>query len=107
VLDVTGLSPVCDYLVLGTGTSGRQMRSVADDALELAEARGAPVLRSHGTSENWIAIDLFDIVVHLFDHESRVFYDLDGLWGDALELELDPNAATDRSESHRSESHRS
>ncbi len=88
LLDVRGISPVCDYLILGTGTSGRQMKSVADDVIELAEEQGHSVFSQSGgaVGDNWIAIDLVDVVVHLFNYESRGFYDLDGLWADAEEI---------------------
>jgi len=88
VLDLRGLSPVCDYMVLATGTSPRQMRTVADDVRELAEERGHRVLGgSTGTGENWTAIDLVDVVVHLFSAEARSYYDLENLWGDAVQVE--------------------
>lgn len=83
VLDVSGLSPVCDFLVIATGTSGRQMRSVADDLAGLAKARGLAAWRqSTDTGSSWIVVDLVDIVVHLFEPGQRQYYDLEGLWGD-------------------------
>ncbi len=87
VLDLRGVSPMCDYFILGTGTSGRQMKSVADEVAEFASEHG---LRSFGQStsgENWIAIDLVDAIIHLFSHDARMFYDLDNLWGDADDVD--------------------
>jgi ribosome-associated protein len=88
VLDVRGISPITDYLILATGTSPRQMRSVCDDLAEWADAQG---VSSHGadglTSESWILIDFFDVVVHVFSQEARQFFDLDSLWGDAKRVE--------------------
>jgi ribosome-associated protein len=78
---------VCDYFVLGTGTSGRQMKSVAEEVAEYAEENGLRSFGKAGTGENWIAIDLVHAVVHVFSHEGRMFYDLDNLWGDAVDVE--------------------
>jgi ribosome-associated protein len=89
VLDVRGLSPVTDYMVLGTGTSSRQMKTIADELEELGGKAGNPLLSRSGDegTSNWIAIDFFDVVIHLFDQEGRMYYDLDGLWGDAPKIE--------------------
>lgn len=86
VLDVTGLSPVCDFLVLGTGTSTRQMKTVADDVAEWGDEHGLRSYGKSGTGENWIALDLVDVVVHVFSDEGRHYYDLDNLWGDAADV---------------------
>ncbi len=84
VLDVSGISPVTDFFVLVTGTSARQMRSVCDEIRDFGQTCNFPALsRSGYDSESWILIDFVDVVVHLFSHEARLFYDLDALWGDA------------------------
>lgn len=77
---------MCDFLVIGTGTSARQMRSVADDVQEVCSGHGRRVFNSKGSGENWVAIDVLDIVIHLFSHEARAHYDLEGLWADASEV---------------------
>jgi ribosome-associated protein len=89
VLDVRGLSPVCDYFVLGSGTSARQMRSVADEIVELAEKKGNKSIHKDGyEGESWILVDFVDVIVHLFSDEARAYYDLDNLWGDATREEV-------------------
>jgi ribosome-associated protein len=93
VLDCGSVSPVCDYLIIANGTSPRQMRSVADEIEELAEQNDyKPRAGGKSASETWIALDLYDIVVHLFTPDARVFYDLDNLWGDAKDVEWKPAA---------------
>jgi ribosome-associated protein len=88
VLDVTGLSPVTDYYVLATGSSGRQMRAVMKDLEELAQSRGYnPLSRSGYEGETWLLCDMVDVIAHVFNQESRMFYDLDNLWGDAKRIE--------------------
>ncbi len=84
VLDLRGQSPITDYYVIATGTSDRQMRSVADEMADHGKAGGSPVWRVSGhDSAEWILLDFVDIVVHLFEHERRSYYDLELLWGDA------------------------
>ena len=88
VLDVRGISPVTDYMILATGTSPRQMRAVCDDLAEWAQERGVRPFHSDGLeSESWMLIDFVDVVVHVFNQEARLFYDLDSLWGDAKPVE--------------------
>jgi ribosome-associated protein len=88
VLDVSGLSPVTDFMVLATGTSPRQMRSAVDDVDEMAEPLGHRALaRSDDGAGNWMLMDFVDVVVHVFSQEARSYYDLDGLWGDAQRVE--------------------
>lgn len=87
VLDLRGLSPVCDYFVLATGTSGRQMKSATDDVVEYGAEHGLNSYGQTGAGENWIALDLVDVVVHVFSHDARMYYDLDNLWGDAKDVE--------------------
>lgn len=84
VLDLRGRSPVTDYFVIATGTSDRQMRSVADDVARYGKANGSPAWNTAGlNSADWILIDFVDVVVHLFSQEYRHYYDLELLWGDA------------------------
>ena len=88
VLDVSGISPVTDFLVLATGTSPRQMKTVIDDLEELAEGQGERALSRVGDdSASWTCVDFVDVVVHVFSQDARGYYDLDGLWGDAARVE--------------------
>jgi ribosome-associated protein len=88
VLDVSAVSPVTDYFVVATGTSGRQMRTAADAVEELGKGKGHGKLsRAGDESANWIIVDCFDVVVHVFTRDARSYYDVDGLWGDAKRVE--------------------
>lgn len=90
VLDVSGLSPVTDYLVIATGSSGRQMRSTADDLIELGEKSGfAPLSASGLDSDTWVCVDFVDVLLHIFSADARQYYDLESLWGDATKVPLD------------------
>ncbi|HYE01638.1 MAG TPA: ribosome silencing factor [Phycisphaerales bacterium] len=87
VLEVRGLSQVCDYLVLASGTSDRQMRSAAEHVKDLAREGGHPVFRSAvDESSTWYVLDCVDVVVHVFEPNTRSHYDLEMLWGDAEQV---------------------
>ncbi|MGA2496270.1 MAG: ribosome silencing factor [Tepidisphaeraceae bacterium] len=94
VLDVRGLSPVTDYFVIASGTSPRQMQSVADDIAEFAGPLGHKLISHSGYGgENWILLDFVNVIVHLFSPESRLFYDIENLWGDARRIEWNDQPA--------------
>jgi ribosome-associated protein len=88
VLDLRGLSPATDYFVIATGTSDRQMRTVADEISEAARGLGFKRFGRAGYEQaRWILLDFIDVVVHLFDSEYRDYYDLELLWGDAERID--------------------
>jgi ribosome-associated protein len=90
VLDLKGKSPATDYFLITTGTSGRQMRTVADEVSELARQVGLSRFGRAGYEQGrWILLDFIDVVVHIFDAEYRDYYDLELLWGDAKRLKID------------------
>lgn len=84
VFDVRGQSQVCDYIVLATGSSDRQMRSVAQEMKGLGVELDNPVFRSSADDGGtWIVVDCVDVVVHLFEPDQRLYYDIESLWGTA------------------------
>ena len=88
VMDLKGKSPATDYFVIATGTSGRQMRSVADEISQTARKKALQRFGRAGYEQGrWILLDFIDVVVHLFDNEYRDYYDLELLWGDAEHLQ--------------------
>ncbi len=83
-LDVRSLSQLSDYIIIGTGSSDRQMRSAADDVADLAQTHNYPIFkRSQDDRATWIVLDCVDVVVHIFEPNTRAHYDLEMLWGDA------------------------
>ena len=87
VLDLRGISPATDYFVIATGTSDRQMRTVADEVSEEAKKMGFQRFGRAGYEQaKWILLDFVDVVIHIFDTRQRDYYDLDLLWGDAEKL---------------------
>ena len=92
LLDVTTVSQVCDFVLIGTGTSDRQMKSVADELAELGKEAGLPAFRkSIDLGTTWIVTDHITVVTHLFEPQLRAYYDLEDLWSDAkcVEIETD------------------
>jgi ribosome-associated protein len=89
VLDLRGISPATDYFVIATGTSDRQMRTVADEINEAAREQQLMRFGRAGYEQGrWILLDFIDVVVHIFDEEYREYYDLELLWGDAKRLPI-------------------
>ncbi len=96
LLDVTGLSQVCDYVLIGTGTSDRQMKSLADELAELGREFNNPAFRSdRDGSLTWIVVDFVDLVAHLFEPDQRAYYDLESLWSDAQTIDWQRTDQTD------------
>jgi len=88
VLDLQGTSPATDFFVIATGTSDRQMRTVADEISEAGRDRGFKRFGRAGYDQGrWILLDFVTVVVHLFDSEYRDYYDLELLWGDAERID--------------------
>ena len=89
LLDVTGLSQVCDFVLIASGTSDRQMKSVADEIGTLGKEKDFPAFRtSIDTSATWIVVDFISVVVHLFEPQRRAYYDLEDLWAEAKVVDL-------------------
>jgi ribosome-associated protein len=89
-LDLRGKSPVTDYFIIVTGTSDRQMRTVADEVSAIGKQQGYSLFGQAGYEHaRWILLDFVDVVVHIFDSRHREYYDLELLWGDAEKLIID------------------
>ena len=94
VLNLEGLSPVTDYFVICTGTSDRQMRTVADEVCKAGDRLGQRVWQTSGMgAAGWILLDFVDVVVHIFDRERRGYYDLELIWGEAPRVRWRARAA--------------
>ncbi len=87
VLDVRGMSNVTNFLVLATGTSDRQIRSLGGRVKDLARDFDLELFGherdDQGEGVTWVVLDFVNVVVHLFDPAARAHYDLEMLWGDA------------------------
>ena len=88
ILQVGEISPITDYLLIATGTSDRQLVSVADELQRLGKKKGNKVWKVAGQdSGDWVVLDFVDVVVHLFSEDLRRYYDLELIWGEAPRVE--------------------
>ncbi|MFQ5490333.1 MAG: ribosome silencing factor [Phycisphaerae bacterium] len=94
VMDLRGRSPVTDFFVICTGASDRQRQTVCDMVKEYGRKIGDRPLGVTGyDTGNWILLDFFDVIIHIFSAEFRDYYDLELLWGDAPRIEWTRSAS--------------
>jgi ribosome-associated protein len=88
VLDLRGVTPIFDFFVLMTGASRRQLHTLAEEIDAYLRSEGEKRLSIQGyQASRWIVQDYGDIVVHVFDQESRSYYALEDLWADAKRVD--------------------
>lgn len=98
-LDISTISSIADYLVIASGGSDRQVQAIAD-SIRIGLKKFGKVNDIEGESEGkWIVMDYGDVLVHIFHEPVRRYYDLDGLWHMAPELELPVAIRTPHGES--------
>jgi len=81
VLDVRELTGVTDYMVICSGTSNRHVKSLANNVVMEAKHKGNPAIGVEGENAGeWVLVDFGDVVVHVMQPQTRLFYDLERLW---------------------------
>ena len=94
VLDVAAVLVITDFFVIATGNTDRQVRIIADEVeARLKDAGLRPIGREGEQEGLWVLIDFGDLVLHVFQPQTREFYRLERLWGDVPRLEL-PESVT-------------
>ncbi|MCD7778288.1 MAG: ribosome silencing factor [Clostridiales bacterium] len=89
VLKIRDLSPIADYFIIASAKNPNQLKAMTDSVEEAVYKAGIHKIGTEGVgNKNWILLDFNDIVVHLFDKESREFYDLERIWADAERVEV-------------------
>lgn len=90
VLDLRGLTDVCDYFLVCTGSNARLMDSVVEEIRErVSQGLGVKPLSVEGRrAQSWVLMDYGEVVVHVFSPEARDYYRLERLWGDAPRVDL-------------------
>ena len=83
IIDITGISVLADYFIIANGTSDSQVNALVDNVEEELHKAGYSLKQREGqASGSWVLLDFGDIIVHVFDKENRLFYDLERIWKD-------------------------
>ena len=83
VLDVIDKSSVTDIMIFASGNTSRQVKALANSVADKAKKAGSPALGIEGDESNeWVLVDLGDVVVHVMQPSIREFYNLEKLWGE-------------------------
>lgn len=89
VLDLRNAAGFTDHFVICSGANARQIRAIADSVIDALAATGAKPAHVEGYDRSeWVLVDYFDFVFHIFTPASREFYGLERLWGDAEKVEV-------------------
>lgn len=97
ILDLRNITTISDFFVICTGHSEPQVKAIADAILEGSKKEGEHVWHKEGTNmKSWVLLDFVDVVVHIFLRDTRNFYALEKLWGDAEITEISDEAPSGR-----------
>ena len=89
VIKIDDLTTLADYFIICNGTSTTQIRALADECEFKLEEAGFKLLHREGKdSGNWILLDYKDIVIHIYNRETREHYDLERFWADGKEIDI-------------------
>lgn len=89
VIDISQVSVVADYFVIAGGTNKNQIQALCDNVKETLGRAGYPERQTEGyNTANWILLDFNDVIIHIFDRENRLLYDLERIWRDGRLVEL-------------------
>ncbi len=89
LIDVSKLSDVTDYFLICSADSARGVKTIVEHIEKTLSEHGEKTIGVEGTGEGtWVLIDAVDVVVHVFYHSIRDFYDIEGLWMDAPKVDL-------------------
>lgn len=90
ILNIGKVSSLCDYFIIASGSSSRQVKAIADSVEDtLTETGIEPRGKEGKDTQSWILLDYGDIMVHIFDEENRGFYNLEKLWKDAPYIDME------------------
>ena len=88
IRDITHVSTRADYFMIASGSNRNQVQAMADNVEEVLGKAGVHPKKIEGyQTANWILMDYGDVVIHIFDEENRLFYDLERIWRDGKVVE--------------------
>ncbi|MGL5259276.1 MAG: ribosome silencing factor [Lachnospiraceae bacterium] len=89
VIDISEVSVLADYFIIASGSNRNQIQAMVDDVEKKLTSSGYLCKHIEGyENANWILMDFKDIIVHVFDKENRLFYDLERIWRDGKAIDL-------------------
>ena len=87
IIDISSLSVVADYFIIASADNIRQTGALADNVEEVLGKSGILPKQIEGRSTgNWILMDYYDVIIHVFDKENRLFYDIERIWKDGRKI---------------------
>lgn len=85
IIDISEISTIADYFIIADGSNKSQIQAMADNVSETLGRAGVSLRQMEGyQSANWILMDFQDVIIHIFDRENRLFYDLERIWRDGV-----------------------
>ena len=88
IIDISHVSVIADYFIIANGTNTNQIQAMSDNVEEILGKAGCHPRQIEGyKSANWILMDFQDVIIHIFDKENRLFYDLERIWRDGVMVE--------------------
>ncbi len=89
IIDIAGISVLADYFIIANGSSESQVQAMVDNVEEEMHKAGYSLKQREGYGNgNWVLLDFGDVIVHVFDKENRLFYDLERIWRDGKNIEI-------------------
>ena len=89
IIDISQVSVIADYFIIASGTNRNQIQTLCDNVQETLGRAGYPEKQTEGyQTANWILMDFGDVIVHIFDRENRLLYDLERIWRDGKQIEV-------------------
>lgn len=89
VIDISKISVIADYFIITGGSNERQVKAIADNVEEKLGKEGVIAKSIEGYhNANWILMDYGDVIIHIFNQEDRLFYDLERIWMDGQSVEV-------------------
>lgn len=87
IIDISNISILADYFIIAGGTNENQVKALADNVEEeLAKADITPKQIEGYNNANWILMDYQDVIIHIFNEQDRLFFDLERIWSDGNEI---------------------
>lgn len=90
VIDISEVSVIADYFIIANGTNRNQIQTLSDHVEETLGRAGVELKQVEGyDNANWVLLDFRDVIIHIFDKENRLFYDLERIWRDGKMIAAD------------------